>query len=207
MRQPAVIRHETVGRIFRGYPTLNRKAACRDFGWIAQPDLGIAQGRAFGDQNLRFDNVVARDHLGDGVFNLNARIHFYEEKLAAVGIHQKLNGACVIELNGPPHRQSGVENLLPRRFRQVLGRSNFNDLLMSALEGTIPFKQMHQAAVLIPDKLNFDVSSSADIFFKEHIGDAKRLPRFAPGLIQSRLQLIGREDGPASLDRHRPWRP
>src|SRR3546814_16553339 len=46
--------------------------------------IALAQGDllAGGDQNLLLHQVDTRDHFGNGMFDLNTRIHFYEEKLA-----------------------------------------------------------------------------------------------------------------------------
>src|SRR3546814_11766040 len=62
--------------------------------------IALAQGEllAGGDQNLLLHQVDTRDHFGNGMFDLNTRIHFYEEKLAIFVQEFEGAGATVIDL-------------------------------------------------------------------------------------------------------------
>ena len=50
---------------------------------------------ALGDQDLALDDVDAGDDFGDGVLDLDARVHLDEEELAAVQIEQEFDRAGI----------------------------------------------------------------------------------------------------------------
>ena len=88
----------------RGVPT-----AC----WSARPSVG--QRLAGGDAELRLDEIDARDLLGDGVLDLDARVALDEEVLAGLGDDQELDGAGVDVAGGAASGDGVGEDPLAQR--------------------------------------------------------------------------------------------
>src|SRR3546814_19394249 len=103
--------------------------------------IALAQGEllAGGDQNLLLHQVDTRDHFGNGMFDLNTRIHFYEEKLAIFVQEFEGAGATVIDL------AAGLGATLADALDQAAGdarRGSFlDDFLVAALHGAIALAQ------------------------------------------------------------------
>src|SRR5437773_6661991 len=96
-----------------------------------------------GDQNLRADQVEASDDFGDGVLDLDARVHLDEEPLASVEIVEELDGASVVVADGAAQARRGVANLPDDLFWQAETWGHFNDLLVPALDGAIARSEEH----------------------------------------------------------------
>ena len=82
----AVVGDEAVGGIFGGDAALKGGAMEGDFVLGGEVHLGAVQGEALGDLDLAVNDINAGDHLGDGVFDLDAGIDFNEEPFAGVGV-------------------------------------------------------------------------------------------------------------------------
>ena len=80
-----------------------------------QADVLLAQRErlAGSDQHLRADQVEAGDELGDGVLDLDARVHLEEEPLA-VGRQQPLDRTGAPVANGPGRGDGDVADALPQ---------------------------------------------------------------------------------------------
>src|SRR6185437_2901163 len=131
---------------------------------IAEANLGIVQGYAASNKNLRLHNVVARHLLRDGMLDLDARINLDEEERAGIRIDEELDGAGVVQTHGPTDRQSRIENPLPQGRIEIEGRCNLDDLLMAALKRAIALEEMNEMAVLIAEQLHFDMTRAGDVF-------------------------------------------
>lgn len=98
-----VIGDEVVFRVFGGDPALNGIAGEPDFGLRRDAGfLGLTNPAAFGDADLRLDDVEAGDLLGDCMLHLDARVHFDEVESSLVFIEQKLDGAGAFIICGAP---------------------------------------------------------------------------------------------------------
>ena len=75
----AGVRAEAVGRVLGGDPALQCGAADVDL-VLAEPQVG--QRFAGGDPDLRLHQVDVGDLLGDGVLDLDPRVHLDEDVLA-----------------------------------------------------------------------------------------------------------------------------
>ncbi len=145
----AVVGQEVARRVFRRHAALHGEAVRADVGLVAQANLRIAERPALRDLDLALDDVVAGDLFGDGMFDLDARIDLDEVELAGLGIDQELDGAGVVEPDGPADGEGSVENALPQL--RVKGRSggDLDDLLMPALHGAIALEEMDEVAVAV----------------------------------------------------------
>ncbi len=62
----------------------------------------LIQGGTSGNSELRLHEVNIGDFFGDGVLDLDARVHFDEDVLAGIRancVNQKLNGSSVLVTN------------------------------------------------------------------------------------------------------------
>jgi len=104
--EPAVAGRETALGVLGGQAALQRVAVQADVGLrrharsvlddvaIRVAPIGrLADPGALGDADLRLDDVDPGDLLGDGVLDLDARVHLDEVEASGVGIHQELDSA------------------------------------------------------------------------------------------------------------------
>src|ERR1041384_6904514 len=74
-------------------------------------------------------------------------------------------------------------------------RTLFNNLLMAALNRTLPLEQVNKLAVVISENLNFDMPRSLDVFFNQQRSAPKTLLGFATGRFNRvyKLTLIAND--------------
>ena len=152
---------EAVGRILGGDPALQ--------GCAVDPDhvLGetkITQALARGNAHLRLHEIDVSDLLGDGVLDLDPRIHFDEDVLARtlpLGFDQELHSARagVVDRLGKAHRVAAQR--LSQLGRDVRSRRDFHDLLVPPLDRAIALEQMDGVALGVGEDLHLDVPRAA----------------------------------------------
>ena len=160
MRNAADGRQESIGRIFTRNTALHRPAV---------RFKGAREGQLFAgrDSDLPLHKVHSRHQLSDGVFNLNAGVHFEKIKLAAF-VEQELARARI----GVTGRASGAHRRLTHALSQ-LGRHRhtrrfLNHFLVAALHGTLPLTEREHVAVLVRQHLNLDVPRPLDVLLDVH---------------------------------------
>ena len=159
--------------------------------WSPRPISGSDSGRPWAIEDLALHHVVAGHLLGDGVFDLNARIDLDEVELAGVGVDEELDGGGVVEPDGPADGQRRVEDALPQGRVEVRRRGDLDDLLVAALDGAVALEEVDEAAVPVAEQLHFDVAGAADELFEEHVGDAEGGAGLAAGLVEGVVELVG----------------
>ncbi len=103
---PAGVGTESVGRVLGGDPALHRRTACAaSESWLSPRFI---QRLPVGDPHLAGHQVDVGDLLGDGVLDLDARVHLDEHVVAAL-VEQELHGARVASSRSgartPPRRR------------------------------------------------------------------------------------------------------
>ena len=167
--------------------------------------------RAPGDLDLRAHEVEARDELGDGVLDLDARVHLEEEELA-VAVEQALDGACADVADGARR----LDRHRPHA-RAQLGRDGrrgrlLEHLLVPPLERAVALAEVDRRAVRVGQHLDLDVPRILDVLLDvdRRVGEvglalAPRGLERAPGLGRRGDDLHA---APAAagrgLDRDRP---
>ena len=138
-RHPAGLRHEIVRRILRAQPHLDGVAGERDV-LLLQPERLAA-----GDAQLQFDQIEPGDRLGDGMLDLQPRVHLHEIEFAAA-IEQEFQraGALIADRLDRGDR----DRAHPRpQFRRDRRRRRFLDqLLMPPLHRAIALAEMDGVA-------------------------------------------------------------
>ena len=174
-------------------------------------DLVLTQRQRFAecDPQLPLHEIETGDHLGDGMLDLQARVHFDEIKPAPVGDELDGAGADIAgRLGGGPRRSRHLGASLGRDAeRQCL----LHHLLVAALQRAFALEQRHHVAVGVAEHLHFDVPGPGDVSLDQDLVAAECRTRFALGACDCFSEFIGVADDPhpppsaagRRLDQHR----
>ncbi|TFB00624.1 hypothetical protein CCMA1212_007206 [Trichoderma ghanense] len=157
-------------------------------------DLGLRQRQllAGGDAELPLDQVQAGDHLGDGVLDLQARVHLHEVELAAVLVEDELDRAGADVAHGLGGLARLVPEVLPGRLVEVGRGRLLEHLLVPPLDAAVALAQGDGVAVLVGEDLDLDVARAHNVLFDEHdlAALAKRRPGLGSGALELRHELV-----------------
>ena len=160
------VRGEIVGRVLGGHAALDGVAPGLDVLLAGDADFGVTQRLARGDQQLGAHQIHARNHFGDGVFHLDAGVHF-DEVVVPLAVHQEFHCAGVDKAHrlGDLHcvGAQGVAHLLIHRK----GGGELHYLLETALQGAVALVEMDDVAVSVGQNLHLDVFGLLKKFFDE----------------------------------------
>ena len=125
------------------------------------------------------DEIDPRDLLGDRVLDLDPRVHLEERDLAGVDVEQRLQRRGRAQ-SDPCRQATGVVvQLLARtRVEPRCGR-DLDDLLMTALERTVPVTERDDPARPVTEELHLEVPRPVDVPLDEQPprgARARRLP-------------------------------
>ncbi len=180
-----VIRPGVGRKFFSGSSALMRHS-------IAQPALhdvllGEGQGLARGHQDLRLDQVDARDHLRHRVLDLDAGVHL-DEVIVALLVDDELDGARIVVI-GQFHQPHGrFAHGLPGFDGQAGSGTLLDQLLVAALHGAVALPEVEGVAVQVGDDLDLDVAGLLDVFLQVDLGTAESGFGLGLGLLQGRFQ-------------------
>ncbi|MBD5803263.1 hypothetical protein AZOA_26990 [Azoarcus sp. Aa7] len=149
-----------------------------------------ADARAFGDADLRLDDVHAGDLLGDGVFDLDPGVHFDEVEGTGVGVHEELDRAGVGVICGAAEFQRGIAQLRAASLLQVGRGGAFDDLLVAPLHRAVALEEMHEVAVRVAEHLHFDVARAANELFQIDLVVAEGGEGLAAGDVEQAGELF-----------------
>ena len=110
-----------------------------------------------GDAQLAGDQVDVGDLLGDGVLDLDARIHLDEDVMPAL-VEQEFHRAraAVADVAGESHRVGA--DLGPQFLGQVRRGRQLDDFLVAPLHTAVPLVEMDHVAVRVGQDLHLDVA-------------------------------------------------
>ena len=184
VREPAVVGHELVRRVFGRHAALNRKAVRRDLILRRQADLRPVEPFALRNENLRSHDVDAGHFFGDGVLDLDPRIDLDEVQLVRVRIDEELDRAGVVVAHRASDRERGITDLLTDVARQVRRGGDFDHLLMPPLHRAVALPKVNQVAVAVAEQLDFDVPRPRDELLDEDLVAAESVERFATSSLK-----------------------
>ncbi|KZE94510.1 hypothetical protein AVP42_00993 [Agromyces sp. NDB4Y10] len=142
------------------------------------------------DAQLLLHEVDARDELGHGVLDLQARVHLDEEELVGRGIrHQELDGAGAEVLDAAGGVACRLPDALARRAVEQGRRRLLHHLLVSALERALALAEVDDVAVRVGEDLHLDVARGVDEALEQQGVVAERGARDAAGRGQGVLEL------------------
>ena len=152
--------------------------------------LRVAERLARRDADLFLHQVDAADHLGDGVFHLQARVHLDEGELPVLPEEFERAGIPVAELRQP--RRHARTQRVALRTGEHRAAGFLDQLLVAALQGTIALAEMHHVAMRVGQHLQFDVARAVEVLFQIHAVVAEGRLRLAARHTPGFLELIGR---------------
>jgi hypothetical protein len=146
------------------------------------------------DVELELDEVDARDHLGDGVLDLQPGVDLHERELALARLIEELDGR-----SSPVARELGQPGGRGRQLVLLFGsqaraRGFFDDLLVTALVAAGAHAERPDRAVAVGDELDLYVARGADQALHQHALVAKRLRRLRAGALERAWELVGALD-------------
>ena len=133
----AVIGREIFLGILGGDAALDRESIARDLFLRRDGHLGTEERLAAGDENLRTHKVDAGDAFGDGVLDLDARVHLDEEPVVLVHVVEELDGARIVVADAFGEIHRSVAKLLAYLRIEVHRRRDLDDFLITALHRAI----------------------------------------------------------------------
>ena len=125
------------------------------------------RGRLTGcDAQHPFDEIEARDHLGDAVLDLQPRVHLQEIECASLHIIDKLDRArgAIADCLAEPHR-GGAERAALLLAQAGCGRF-LDHLLVPPLRGAVAFAERDHVPQPVAEKLDLDVARDLDEFLQ-----------------------------------------
>ena len=132
----------------------------------------VGQLFARGDHDLTLHQVHVRDHLGDGMLHLYARVHL-DEVEPPVFVHKKLYRAGIVVADLAQRFADDVSDFLAQLGRHLYRRRLFDQLLVAPLNRALAFSQADDAAVLVAQHLELDVARVLDIAFQVKVAIAE----------------------------------
>ncbi len=118
---------------------------------------------AGGDAQLPLHHVETCHFLGDGVFDLNARVDLHEVELAV--LDEELHGAGVGVVGGADTAAGSLADALAQVVGERRRRGLLDDLLVAALERTVALAEVADVAVLVGENLHLDVARRFEVLF------------------------------------------
>ena len=123
-------------------------------------EASITQGLAACKSQLQLDEVDAHHLLGDGVLDLQPRVHLDEGERLAVRFHQELEGTEALVALGSGEAHRGARQLLAHGRQQPRAGRHLHELLVASLKGAFPLTEVHDLAERISHDLDLEVAGA-----------------------------------------------
>ena len=190
----AVVGREAVLRILRGDAALHGMAVQFDVFLARHVAVLVADAPPLGEADLRLDDVDAGHLLGDGVLDLDARVHLDEIEGVGVGVHEELHRAGMGVLGGTGELEGRVAQLGSARVGKIGCRGALDHLLVAPLHRAVALEDVHQGAMGVAQHLHLDVARTAHQFLQIHLVVAEGRGGLAPRHLHRRPQVGFRLD-------------
>ncbi len=154
--------------------------------------LPLREGLATGHTQLPFHQINAGNRLCHRMFHLQAGVHFHEPEPVLTqpvrAIDDKLNRPRARITNRLSRAHCRIAHCLAHALGHARCRRFLNHLLVTTLQGTVPFKQMHRMGAIAKD-LHLDMARRGHEFLNQHRIIAKGGFGFAHRTGQSRIKI------------------
>lgn len=159
-----------------------------------------AERLAGGDAQLGGDEVDARHLLGDGVLDLQPRVHLHERELVRIVCrHDELDGASAAVIDTASGLDRRLCELGAQLVAEVWRGRLLDDLLVSPLQRALALAEVDDGAVAVGDDLYLDMAGSGDQPLEEESVIAERCLRLAPRGRERLGEVLARRDGVHAL--------
>ena len=111
--------------------------------------------------DLPFNKIDTGDDFGYGVLNLKASVHFKEEEVSV--LENELHGSGVVIANSLCSFNSSCTHCFFNTCWKTRSWCFFNELLVTTLRRAVTCRDPHNVAVLVSDKLNFNVAWPCEV--------------------------------------------
>src|SRR5262245_16498999 len=112
------------------------------------------------DTELPLDQVETGDHLGDGMLDLQSRVHL--EEIEAPAVVQELDGARTSIIDGTSGGHRGLAHRSACLPVDLGCRCFLDDLLVTPLKRAVALEEMHGVAVRVREHLDLDMPAALD---------------------------------------------
>src|SRR5439155_21908213 len=119
----------------------------------------------------------------------NARIELNEIPFVRINVVEKLDGSGIAIVGFARELHGGIAELGANTRGKIRCRSNFDDLLVAALNRAVAFVKMQQVAVMVGKDLDFQVARAGQILFQENGCVAKSGACFTLGFFEKGIEL------------------
>src|ERR1700686_949750 len=133
----------------------------------------IGQLFARGDHDLTLHQVHVRDHFGDGMLHLDARVHLDEVKPPLL-VHEKFDGAGIVIADLTERLAEDFSDFLSKLGSYSHRWRLLQQLLVAPLNRALAFSQTDNVAMLVAQHLEFDVARVLDILLEIKVAVAER---------------------------------
>ena len=151
-------------------------------GVAAQLDVFLLEGQrlTLSDTDLEMNEVGAGDQLGDGMFDLEPRVHFEEIEVLLL-IEEEFDRAGV----GVPSGEREVNRSFAHALAEIRiddgGGGFLDDLLVTSLDRAFALAEGDAVAMLVGKDLDFDVTRTFDELLEIDFAGTERALGFATG--------------------------
>src|SRR5580658_5269058 len=114
------------------------------------------QRQALRDLQLQPHEVDPGHGLGDGMLDLNARVHLQEIELSLL-VEKEFDGACPDIADRLGGADSGCAHARSKFLRDRRGGRFLDDLLMAALDRTIALAHVNDRTLFVREYLHLDM--------------------------------------------------
>ena len=150
----------------------------------------MADRLTLGDEDLRAHEVDVRDHLGDGVLDLDAGVHL-DEVVVAVAVDEELHRAGVDIADGLGDLHGVSVQLLADALGHAPRGRELDDLLVAALQRAVALAEVAHVAVLVGQDLHLDVLGLHEVLLDEDVVIAEGLARLALDELERGDDVLG----------------
>ena len=168
----------------------------------------LAQALPASQPELQLHEIDPSRFLGDGMFDLQARVGFDEREAAL--LDQKLEGAQATISGGFRQGDGRSRQVAARPVREPRGRRDLDQLLEPALQRAITIADLANSPRVVGGDLDLDMARVRQQAFHKHVRDANGTLRFRTRPLVSLREFGGAADYPDpaaaaagdSLDEH-----
>jgi hypothetical protein len=183
---------ELLSRVLSGNAALDSKSTGRN-AVLGQSEL--RKSGASGNLDLGGDDINTSNFFSNGVLDLDTGINF-NEVVSVLLVDQELRSACIAVVDRLGQLDGISQDSVTGFGGKILGRGDFDNLLVSSLNGAVTLVQVNNVAVVVTKQLDLDVLGSVKESFNKDGSVAKGGLGLGGGTLEVRTTRIPRPPPP-----------